>query len=251
MSMIEVVYGEVDPRDVVGKRGYAYECPYPVEIGGTVEVPGTGGGGFPQLATVVSLSSDYNGEAQMVMRTMPSRVVQKRLKEALMEIHGWLADVETSSLTVDDVATRVRTIASEALWPGGREQLVERVSESTGVPVAVLNGSTVKCPECGGMGGIPDAHGEVVVARKPGSGLNFRVRTCGNCDGTGTVLAPGVPVTTTTGELGELVDVSAPPRAVCSACGRKTWADGQACLMTQPDGSTCPGTFVPVDEEPW
>lgn len=40
--------------------------------------------------------------------------------------------------------------------------------------------------------------------------------------------------------------IDAPPVARCSACGRKTWeagSIGHACLMPQPSGDRCPGTF--------
>ena len=43
--------------------------------------------------------------------------------------------------------------------------------------------------------------------------------------------------------------MNAPPAARCSVCGRKTWeagSVGHACLMPQPDGERCPGSFEEI-----
>jgi hypothetical protein len=36
-----------------------------------------------------------------------------------------------------------------------------------------------------------------------------------------------------------------PPKGVCDTCGRKTWSAETCCGMPQPDGTRCPGKFIP------
>ena len=65
---IEVVF-----TDGPNKRPYCYETDLRVMVGDVVEVPGNwysrrARPGWPNMAKVTSLSSDYGGEVQLVLR---------------------------------------------------------------------------------------------------------------------------------------------------------------------------------------
>lgn len=45
-----------------------------------------------------------------------------------------------------------------------------------------------------------------------------------------------------------IAELDAPPDAICTGCGRKSWGEpiGKRCGMIQPSGFYCAGIFVPI-----
>ena len=75
-GLVEVEYGEYPPATEDGGKGYAYHSDEPLRLGDVVQVPQTWLGKLrddscgPQLATVVSTYSDYDGPVSGIIRVV-------------------------------------------------------------------------------------------------------------------------------------------------------------------------------------